>query len=73
WNLFLDALNIPHSFSEDTIVPIGQDCAVQVRVVQEAVIGGSASFDKAREQQLEEWLLGRASCDVEHLVNWLGE
>lgn len=73
WNLFLDALNIPHSFSEDTIVPIGQDCAVQVRVVQEAVIGGSASFDKAREQQLEEWLLGRASCDVEHLVKWLGE
>ncbi|MER3475120.1 MAG: hypothetical protein C4335_14115 [Armatimonadota bacterium] len=71
WNLFLDALELPHSFPKDTVVPVGEGSAVQVRVVQEVGAGRLSPFDEAREQQLAEWLLDRAACRVDELMEWL--
>lgn len=73
WNLFLDALDIPHSFSEDTTISVGQDCAVQVQVVEQEGEGRSTQAEETRFQKLAEWLVGRAECRVEDLMEWLGE
>jgi ATP-dependent helicase/nuclease subunit A len=72
WNLFLDALQLPHSFSQDEQVHIAEDCLVQVRVVQdEAAETAQLQEEQRRLQQLAEWLQARTQCRLEDVLNWL--
>ncbi len=73
WNLFLDALQLPHFFAEDTVVQVGENCAVQVHVMSEQNVGGTAQTEEMRLQQLAQWLDGRAECSVEDLIEWLSD
>lgn len=72
WNLFLDALQLPHSFSQDGTVRIADGCEVLVRVMQETGYEPSDEREEQRFQQLAQWLQGGAECSVEDLVQWLG-
>lgn len=73
WNLFLDALQLPHFFAEDTMVQIGENYAVQVSVMSEQNTGGTAQMEEIRLQQLGAWLEERAECSVEDLLEWLSD
>lgn len=71
WNLFLDALQLPHSFSQDGVLQISDGCEVRVQVMQEAADEPDTRLQENRLQQLAQWLLGDAECTVEDLVQWL--
>ncbi|MCS6829298.1 MAG: UvrD-helicase domain-containing protein [Armatimonadota bacterium] len=71
WNLFLDALQLPHSFSQGGVIPIGEGCEVRVHVVQETDYEPEADTEEQRFRQLAQWLQGNAACSVEDLMRWL--
>ena len=71
WNLFLDALQLPHTFSEDTVLRIAQGCEVQVQVFPDTAFPPGFEHDAQRFQQLAAWLQGDATCQVEDLAQWL--
>ncbi|GIV15310.1 MAG: hypothetical protein KatS3mg022_0745 [Armatimonadota bacterium] len=71
WNLFLDALQLPHSFSQDGVVRIGDGCEVLVRVMQETSYEPAAEMEAKRFEQLAQWLQANAQCTVEDLMRWL--
>lgn len=71
WNLFLDALQLPHTFSQDGVLPIDDGCEVLVRVMPEAQDAPDVSFEGERLRQLAQWLQGDSECTVEDLVRWL--
>lgn len=71
WNLFLDALQLPHSFSQDGVLQVGDGCEARVQVMQEAADEPESRFQEERLQQLAQWLLADAECTVEDLVQWL--
>jgi len=71
WNLFLDALQIPHSFSQEGVLRIAEGCDVMVRVASETDTEPAEAIEEQRLRQLSQWLQGNAECSVEELVQWL--
>lgn len=71
WNLFLDALQLPHTFSQDGVLRIDEGCEVLVQVIPEAQDEADVSSEGDRLRQLAQWLQGEAECCVEDLVQWL--
>jgi ATP-dependent helicase/nuclease subunit A len=71
WNLFLDSLQLPHSFSRDGVVRLANGCEVMVRLAQQTDYEPDARSEEERFQQLAQWLQGNAECSVEDLVQWL--
>jgi ATP-dependent exoDNAse (exonuclease V) beta subunit len=72
WNLFLDALQLPHLFSQDELLQIAEECMVQVHVMQDETTETlQLQEEQRRLQQLADWLQGRTQCCVEDLLNWL--
>jgi ATP-dependent helicase/nuclease subunit A len=71
WNLFLDALQLPHSFSQEGVVRIAEGCDVMVRVVSETGAEPAEAMEEQRLRQLAQWLLGKTECSVEELLQWL--
>ncbi|MGC8785009.1 MAG: 3'-5' exonuclease, partial [Armatimonadota bacterium] len=71
WNLFLDALQLPHSFSQQGVMQIADNGEVLVQVNQEIGYESTAEMEAERFEQLVQWLQGSAECGVEDLVRWL--
>ncbi|MCS7310473.1 MAG: UvrD-helicase domain-containing protein [Armatimonadetes bacterium] len=71
WNLFLDALQLPHIFSQESVLPVRDGCQVRVQVMSEGQLQPLASEDEERFQQLAAWLQGEAECSIEDLTRWL--
>lgn len=71
WNLFLDALQLPHSFPQDGVVQVCDGCEVLVQVMQETGYESTAEVEEKRFQQLAQWLQGSTEYSVEDLVQWL--
>lgn len=71
WNLFLDALQLPHSFSQQGVMQIADGGAVLVQVNGETGYESTAEMEAKRFEQLAQWLQGSTECSVEDLVQWL--
>ncbi len=72
WNLFLDALQLPHHFSEDTVLRIAEGCEAQVRVVDsQSLPVHRPDDDEAYLHELAQWLGGTAPSSVEEILRWL--
>ncbi len=72
WNLFLDALQLPHTYESDTVLPVAEGCEVQVRVMDDADISlPSLREDETHLQRFVEWLEGRTPFTVDELMEWL--
>lgn len=71
WNLFLDALQLPHTFAQDTVVQVNEHCAVQVNVTSEAADVTWHQTQEAQFEQLAQWLQASAECSIEDLMEWL--
>ena len=72
WNLFLDALQLPHLFSQDGVLQVASGCEVLVQLMQETEHEHDIHSEEARLRQLAQWLQGTLNYSVDDWVEWLG-